>query len=62
MYAVDNIVTGLIFGAHHDDFDFLIYTEDDGKPVICECYPNAFEFIFKGKSCFVYEVNDEGFL
>ena len=34
VYAVDNIVTGLHFGAPHDDFDFLIYTDENGKPVV----------------------------
>lgn len=62
VYAVDNIVTGLLFGAPHDDFDFLITTEESKKPVIYECYPDAFELIFKGKSCSVYEVYEEGFL
>lgn len=62
VYAVDNLVTGLLFGAPHDDFDFMISTEDNGIPVIYECYPDAFEIIFQDKSCSVYEVNGEGFL
>lgn len=62
VYAVDNIVTGLLFGASHDDFDLFILTDDNGKPEIYECYPNAFETIYKGKNCYVYELNEEGFL
>lgn len=61
VYAVENIVTGLLFGAPHDDFDFII-NEENGAPVITECYPDAFALIFKDKTCSVYEVDDEGFM
>lgn len=61
VYAVDNIVTGLLFGAVHDDFDFII-DEENGRSVITECYPRAFEMIFKERSCSVYEISDEGFM
>lgn len=61
VYAVDNIVTGLLFGASHDDFDFII-DEENGTPIITECYPNAFELVFKDKSCSVYEIGEESFM
>lgn len=60
VYATDDLVTALIFGARHDDFDFLISTE--GIPNIYECYPDAFEKIFKGKTCWVYECSEKGFM
>lgn len=61
VYAVDHVVTGLLFGAPHDDFDFII-DEENGIPVVSECYPDAFRLIFRGKSCSVYEVAADGFL
>lgn len=60
VYAIDNPVTGLLFGAKHDDFDFLI-DEEAGIPVVYECYPDAFRERFQGKSCTVYTVPDNGF-
>lgn len=62
VYAVDNLTTGLLFGARKDDFDFMLYTDDRNRPVICECYIDAFQKIYKGKSCSVYVVKDTGFL
>ena len=61
VYAIENMVTGLLFGAPHDDFDFII-AEESGTPVITECYPDAFSSVFEGKSCSVYEVGEEGFM
>lgn len=61
VYAIENMVTGLLFGAPHDDFDFII-SEKNGIPVIMECYPDAFPLIFKDKKCSVYEVSEDGFL
>lgn len=61
VYAIENMVTGMLFGTKQDDFDFIISTDDEGSPIIYECYPNAFQSIYKGKSCSVYQVNDEGF-
>ena len=61
VYAINNLVTALLFGARHDDFDFLL-TEEDGRPVVYECYPGAFEKIYAGKSCSVYEIAEDGFL
>lgn len=59
VYAIENMVTGLLFGAPHDDFDFII-SEENGKPAIMECYPNAFHLIFKDKTCSIYEIGEEG--
>lgn len=61
VYAVENIVTGLLFGVRQDDFDFMIDCAD-GMPTIAECYPNAFESLYGGKSCSVYEVAENGFM
>ncbi len=61
VYAIKNPVTAAIFGARHDDFDFIL-NEVDGIPTIYECYPNAFQDVYKGKGCSLYEVNSEGFL
>ena len=61
VYALNNRLTALLFGAPKDDFDILM-DESDGKPVIHECYPNALKRIYWGKSCSVYEVCEDGFL
>lgn len=61
VYAIKNVVTGLLFGAQHDDFDFII-SEENGIPFIMECYSGVFQSIFKDKACSIYEINDEGFL
>lgn len=42
VYAVENMVTGLLFGAKQDDFDFVISTDENGIPTVYECYPDAF--------------------
>ena len=34
VYAIDNMVTALLFGAKKDDFDFLLYTDEKGTPII----------------------------
>lgn len=60
VYAAKNLTTGLLFGAAHDDFDFII-DEENGIPSVSECWPGAFEAVFQGKSCSVYEVSEEGF-
>lgn len=62
VYAIDNLVTGLLFGAQKDDFDFLLSTDENGIPHVYECYPDAFNSVYDGKSCSVYELADEGFL
>ena len=62
VYAIENLVTGLLFGAKHDDFDFCISTDEAGNPTCYECYPGALEAIYKDKSCTIYELSEEGFL
>ena len=62
VYAVDNLVTGLLFGAAQDDFDFLITEDATGKPVVYECYPEAFHLIYQNKQCFIYKIADDGFI
>lgn len=62
VYAIDNLVTGLLFGVPQDDFDFSISTEEDGTPYLYECYPHAFQKVYEGKGCSVYEVGEEGFM
>ena len=61
VYAARNMVTGLLFGAKHDDFDFIISTDDNGLTTVYECYPNAFINVFRDKSCSVYMVEEDGF-
>lgn len=61
VYAVENRATGLLFGAKQDDFDLMIFTDEHGVPIVYECYPNALEYIYRGKSCSVYCVDDAGF-
>lgn len=62
VYALENQVTGLLFGAKWDDFDFDLSNEPTGRAVLSECYPGALEKVYKGESCSVYTVREEGFL
>lgn len=62
VYAIENRVTGMLFGVKKDDFDFIISTDSDYKPSVYECYPGAFQSVYQGKSCSVYQVKEEGFL
>lgn len=61
VYAIENMVTGILFGVRHDDFDFIISTDENGRPSVYECYPDALIRVYQGKSCSVYEVEEEGF-
>ncbi|MCM1056238.1 MAG: hypothetical protein NC517_01320 [Firmicutes bacterium] len=61
VYAIENKVTGLLFGVKKDDFDFMISTDEAGTPSVYECYPDAFREIYEGKSCSVYQVEETGF-
>lgn len=61
VYAIENMVTGLLFGAKWDDFDFILSTDENGTPIIYECYPDALKSVYQGKNCSVYFLNDEGF-
>ena len=62
VYAIENLVTGLLFGTKKDDFDFIISTDENGIPSCYECYPGALEAKYKDKSCTVYELEEDGFL
>ncbi len=62
VYAIENRITGLLFGAKKDDFDFIINTDELGIPDVYECYPGAFQSVYQGKSCSIYQVEEEGFL
>ena len=62
VYAIENLVTGILFGVKQDDFDFAIVTDENGIPTVYECYPDALMKKYQGKSCSVYEVEEEGFL
>ena len=43
VYAVDDLVTGLLFGAGHDDFDLYLSNDAAGVPTVRECWPGAFQ-------------------
>lgn len=53
VYAINNRLTALFFGAPKDDFDLLL-DEEEGRPVVYECYPNALERVYSGKPCSLY--------
>ena len=61
VYAIENLTTGLLFGAKMDDFDFVLSTDENEVPALFECYPNALQNVYQGKSCSVYVVNDINF-
>ena len=61
VYAVENMVAGLLFGVRHDDFDFIISNNEKGTPILYECYPDALKSVYQGKNCSVYYINDDGF-
>ena len=61
VYAVDDLVTGLLFGAGHDDFDLYLSNDAAGVPTVRECWPGAFQKVYQGKRCSVYEVDEAGF-
>lgn len=62
VYAIDNLVTGLLFGVRKDDFDFRISTDEEDRPIVYECYPDAFRQKYEGRSCSIYELSEEGFV
>ncbi len=61
VYAIKNKVTAVCFGASKDDFDILM-DEEDGVPVLFECYPAAFKKVYDGKACSLYTVEEEQFV
>lgn len=62
VYALSNRTTALLFGAKHDDFDFLLDQTQEGLPELFECYPGAFRSVYSSKSCSVYEISEAGFM
>ncbi len=62
VYAIENLVTGLLFGAKVDDFDFIILNDENDRPIVYECYPDAFSLVYKNRGCSVYELEETGFL
>lgn len=60
VYAIENKVTSMLFGAKKDDFDFLM-DEEEGIPILMECYMGAFDHVYSEKSCSVYELSHESF-
>lgn len=61
VYALENVVTGLLFGAKKDDFDLILDADEAGTPEIWECRPGVFQEVYQSKSCWVYTVHEEGF-
>ncbi|GAB6107987.1 hypothetical protein [Fusibacter bizertensis] len=61
VYAIENIVTAMLFGAPQDDFDFIIDVNNYGVPRITECYKDGFRSVYKGQSCSIYTLNRQGF-
>jgi hypothetical protein len=48
----------MLFGAKKMIFDFLM-DEEEGIPILMECYMGAFDHVFSEKSCSVYELSHE---
>lgn len=61
VYAINNKISALCFGAAKDDFDLLM-DEADGITILKECYPHALEKVYSGKPCSLYAVNDDLFV
>lgn len=61
VYAIRGRLTALLFGASKDDFDLLM-DEENGRPVVWECWPGALQKIYGGSQCSLYTVAEEGFL
>lgn len=61
VYAVDQLAMGLLFGAKKDDFDFIMDMDGQGRAELFECYPHAFEEVYRGVSCSVYTLDGSGF-
>lgn len=61
VYAIENMVTGMLFGVKKDDFDFLLFHNENNIPTIYECYPDAFQKKYRNASCSVYILKETGF-
>lgn len=55
-------MTSLLFGAKKDDFDLLMDLRGSHIPEVWECYPGAFQTVYQGHGCYLYTVDEEGFL
>lgn len=64
VYASYHLETALLFGGElWSDWDFIYKRNyDTGELTFSETYPNAFSKIFEDKKCYLYEVEDSGFL
>lgn len=60
VYAVRTRLTALLFGAPKDDFD-LLTDEENGLPVVWECWPGALRAVYGGRGCSLYTVDEAGF-
>lgn len=63
VYASYNLETALLFGGElWSDWDFIYKRNyESGLLTFSETYPDIFNKTFKGKSCIIYEVEDDGF-
>ena len=61
VYATKYSHIALLFGGDWSDNDFILKTKENGKISFSETYPNAFDDIYTGKSCYLYEIEDSGF-
>lgn len=64
VYASYHLETALLFGGElWSDWDFIYKRNyDTGEVTFSETYPNIFSKIFEDKKCYLYEVEDSGFL
>lgn len=49
VYAIENVVTGLLFGAPHDDFDFII-SEEMAFLLLWSAIQMLFAYLSKAKN------------
>ena len=62
VYATENLNFALFFGSRKSNGDFDgIYGIEGGRPFFYEAFSGAFRHRFDGESCYVYEVDPEGF-
>lgn len=64
VYASYHLETALLFGGGlWTDWDFIYkWNYDTGELTFSETYPNAFSKMFEDRKCYLYEVEDSGFL
>jgi len=61
VYATVNPVLALTYGAEWCNYDFMQTVDQQGKVYLSECYEGAFDTIYKGRNCSLYELEDSGF-